>query len=306
MKTYRSTSGYVGIGTVTPASALDVSSPSPGAGVIANFRNNNSDVFITSAMSPGDWNYLTKPSDNGIFWTDQSNNTNSSSGFVIAPWLHSNTGIRIDATGAVSIAVNTSNPNTFWTTYASSPYPSPFGYNPNVGWTVPLIIPNGGAIRTASTGPLGRYLGFGMVDGAILSGESSTTYTTGWYWIIQGDASSTTPACYPMTLIMDGSGNATLTVSQNAWQDYVFNDDYKLMSIEEKEAYYKTNKHLPGIDPASIVEKQGLNINKNISGMLQNIEEDRLDITKLYNIIQQQQKEIEELTKKLDSLKQQK
>jgi hypothetical protein len=60
---------------------------------------------------------------------------------------------------------------------------------------------------------------------------------------------------------------------------------------------------LPGIDPASVVEKKGLNINKNISGILQNVEEDRLDITALYKIIQQQQKEIDELKKIIQSEK---
>jgi hypothetical protein len=294
------TPGYVGIATTTPVCQLDVNgSGTVTAGRIANFSNSTSSVYINTLIpNAGDWNYLTQANDNGIFWDDGSGGGNTNSGFVIAPHTGSYAGIRIDAAGATTFNTDGS---LLWTTYTTTPYPAATS-NTNGGWTVPITIPNGSVIRTATTsatqysdGTTGRYLGFGMVD----NDEYSTT--TGWYWIIQSNTSSSIPACYPMTLLMDVNGNAILTVSQNAWQDYVFNDNYKPMSIEEKELYYKTNKHLPGIDPACVVEKKGLNINKNISGMLQNLEEDRLDITKLYDIIKQQQKEIEELKEEIQN-----
>ena len=65
-----------------------------------------------------------------------------------------------------------------------------------------------------------------------------------------------------MTLTLDQSGNATLTVSQNGWCDYIFEPNYKPMSIEEKENYYIANKHLPGIDPAATIQEKGLAINQ--------------------------------------------
>jgi len=196
----------------------------------------------------------------------------------------------------VNGTINAQASSALWTTSTGSPY-APATSNTNGGWEIPMIIPNGGAIRTASTGSSGgHYLGFGMVDEA----------TTGWYWMAEGTSGNTATACYPMTLLMDINGSATLTVSQNGWCDYVFNNGYTPMSIVEKENYYKTYKHLPGIDPDNIVRTKGLNINKNMEGMLKNIEEDRLDITKLYDIIKQQQKEIEELKNKLNSIQVQK
>jgi len=255
------------------------------AGVTTSLLHSGSAVLLTTKMLSGDFNYLSQTNDNGIFWTDNSGTFNGSSGFVIAPWANSGIGIRIDASGNTSVngVVIANGNSSLWTTSVSSPYP-PATSNTHGGWIVPLTIPNGAAIRTASNSN-GHYLGLGMVDGA----------TTGWYWVAEGTSDNTATACYPMTLLLDGSGNATLTVSQNGWCDYVFDKEYKIMSIEEKENYYKTYKHLPGIDPDNIVKTKGLNVNKNIEGMLKNIEEDRIDITKLYDVIKQQQKEIEEL-----------
>jgi hypothetical protein len=41
------------------------------------------------------------------------------------------------------------------------------------------------------------------------------------------------------------------------WPDYVFGNDYNLMSLRELELYIKTHKHLPGIPSAAEVEEQG-------------------------------------------------
>jgi hypothetical protein len=75
------------------------------------------------------------------------------------------------------------------------------------------------------------------------------------------------------------------------------------MTIEEKEKFYLQNKHLPGIDPTSVVSKKGLNVNKNLVGILQNVEEDRLDISSLYKLIEKQNAEIEELKSALKEMK---
>jgi len=44
------------------------------------------------------------------------------------------------------------------------------------------------------------------------------------------------------------------------WADYVFADDYKLMTLKEVEKFITTNKHLPGVDSASELSKNGLDI----------------------------------------------
>lgn len=286
-------------GSGSIANGLTVNTTSS-AGLTASFLNTqhnaNSAVFVAENMAGWDYNHLTQTNDNGIFWADNYGVGNTASGLVIAPWANAPVGIRIDASGNTSVnGVIIANGNSsLWTTSTGSTY-TPATSNTNGGWTVPITIPNGSAIRIASNSN-GHYLGFGMVD----------ENTTGWYWMVESTSDNTATACYPMTLLMDVNGNAVLTVSQNGWCDYVFSNTYKPMSIEEKESYYKTYKHLPGIDPESTVHEKGLNITKNMTGMLQNLEEDRLDITKLYDIIKQQQKEIEELKNKLNSMQQQK
>lgn len=72
------------------------------------------------------------------------------------------------------------------------------------------------------------------------------------------------------------------------WSDFVFNDDYKLMPINQVASYVKANKHLPEIPSATDVAKDGIDVADMDSKLLQKIEE-----LTLYVI--QQQKEIDEL-----------
>lgn len=82
--------------------------------------------------------------------------------------------------------------------------------------------------------------------------------------------------------------------------DFVFADDYKKMSWQEKELFCKTKKHLPNVDPAAVMEKEGLDVSKNFSGLLQNVEENRLDITELFEKYEQLQMQYSELNKKYE------
>jgi hypothetical protein len=45
--------------------------------------------------------------------------------------------------------------------------------------------------------------------------------------------------------------------SATYWPDYVFENDYNLMTLRELEQYVTANKHLPGIPSAAEVEKKG-------------------------------------------------
>ena len=85
-----------------------------------------------------------------------------------------------------------------------------------------------------------------------------------------------------------------------AWPDYVFADDYKLKSLEETEAFIKTNKHLPNMPAAAVVEKDGYDIGDMQKRMMEKIEELTLHLIEANKSIKQQQIEIENLKKKLD------
>jgi hypothetical protein len=65
------------------------------------------------------------------------------------------------------------------------------------------------------------------------------------------------------------------------WADYVFAADYKLMPLKEVEKFVITNKHLPGIDSASELSKNGLDIAEMQSKQMEKIEELTLYLKKL-------------------------
>jgi len=78
--------------------------------------------------------------------------------------------------------------------------------------------------------------------------------------------------------------------------DYVFDEDYELMSLKELEDFINKYSHLPEIPAASDLEKEGMNLKKMNLLYLKKIEE-------LTLYILQQKKQIEELQKEIDALK---
>jgi hypothetical protein len=74
------------------------------------------------------------------------------------------------------------------------------------------------------------------------------------------------------------------------WPDYVFEKNYQLPSIRSLQNYIETNKHLPNIPAAKLVEKDGLSLGDMQTRMMEKIEELTLYIIDL-------QKQIDELKK---------
>ncbi|MBX2909933.1 MAG: hypothetical protein KF706_09895 [Chitinophagales bacterium] len=80
-------------------------------------------------------------------------------------------------------------------------------------------------------------------------------------------------------LAVDGEIQARqVTVQTLDWSDYVFDDDYKLLSLEEIESFVKTNKHLPGIPSEQEVLTNGINLGEMNKLLLQKIEELTLQV----------------------------
>lgn len=77
-----------------------------------------------------------------------------------------------------------------------------------------------------------------------------------------------------------------VTIDGANWADYVFKSDYPLMPLNEVEAYYETNHHLPEVPSAADLDAKGLDIAGMESILLKKIEELTLYIVK-------QQKEID-------------
>ena len=69
--------------------------------------------------------------------------------------------------------------------------------------------------------------------------------------------------------------------AENGWADYVFDEDYVLMPIDELEAFIKKNKHLPGVPSAAEVVKEGIDLAEMNKILLEKIEELTLRIIEL-------------------------
>ena len=98
-------------------------------------------------------------------------------------------------------------------------------------------------------------------------------------------------------LIINGRmiSEEVLIQNSNSWPDYVFDESYSLMPLEELEKSIQENHHLPNIPPAKELEENGVPVGEIQIKMMEKIEE-----LTLYVI--QQQKEINALKKKLDQI----
>lgn len=87
------------------------------------------------------------------------------------------------------------------------------------------------------------------------------------------------------------------------WADYVFAKDYKLMPLKEVETFVNANKHLPGIDSAEELAKNGIDVAEMQSKQMEKIEELTLYIIDQDKKIDAQSKAIEKNSKEIEELK---
>jgi len=80
------------------------------------------------------------------------------------------------------------------------------------------------------------------------------------------------------------------------WPDYVFTDEYELMSLTQLESFIQVNNHLPNIPSADEIKDSGLEVGDMQKRMMEKIEE-----LTLYII--QQQKEIDALKGEIETLR---
>jgi len=135
-----------------------------------------------------------------------------------------------------------------------------------------LFLSNNGSIGINTNTPTAQL----SVNGNVLIGDATTTLPAGYKLYVQ-------------TGILTEKVKVAV-VNSTDWADYVFNEDYKLPSISELEAFVKANKHLPNVPSAAEVVKDGIDMAKMDAKLLEKIEELSLYIIEL-------KKDITELTK---------
>lgn len=87
-----------------------------------------------------------------------------------------------------------------------------------------------------------------------------------------------------------------INVEMDNAADYVFEEGYDLKSLDEVEAFVKSNKHLPGVPSASQFKENGMNVSEMSNLLLEKVEELTLHLIRL-------QKEVEQLREENKALK---
>lgn len=102
-------------------------------------------------------------------------------------------------------------------------------------------------------------------------------------------------------LAVNGSVHAkSIDVDMIGWPDYVFKQDYKLISLNELESFIATNKHLPGIPSQIDIESKGkINLGETQALLLQKIEELTLYLIEIKKENEILKKDIEQLQEKM-------
>ncbi len=81
------------------------------------------------------------------------------------------------------------------------------------------------------------------------------------------------------------------------WADFVFEDDYNLMPLQELDSYIQKNKHLPEIPTTEEVEENGISVGEMNAKLLQKIEELTLYLIEKDKEVNELRNEINELNK---------
>jgi hypothetical protein len=117
-----------------------------------------------------------------------------------------------------------------------------------------------------------------------------------------GIGTSTVPA--GVRLAVDGKllcEEVEVQLSQD-WPDYVFEDDYAIMPLDELERTIRRQKHLPGIPSATKVKAEGIAVGAMQASLLEKVEELTLYVIQLNDRIDETQSENRALRQQLAAL----
>lgn len=88
----------------------------------------------------------------------------------------------------------------------------------------------------------------------------------------------------------------------STWPDYVFGEDYKLLPLQELEAYVKMHNHLPDVPSAEEVAKEGVDVGEMNKILLQKIEELTLHVIEQDRRNREQEEQIKSLKESIEKL----
>jgi hypothetical protein len=136
--------------------------------------------------------------------------------------------------------------------------------------------------------------------------------TTNWAGYFAGDAyvssdlriGTTTQATgYSLSVNGKVACEEVLVEDLVNWPDYVFAEDYNLMSLEELEQNIQKNNHLPGLPSAAEIEEDGLMLGDMQKRMVEKLEELTLYTIEQGKLISELKQRMEQLEKENANLK---
>jgi hypothetical protein len=276
-------------------------------------------IWLVPNLSGGGYNPLAQNGDAGIIFRNQNQNA-ANAGLVIAPHNSLNVGLRIapdgnvgvgnglpqyklDVAGIVNATEYRLNGSLLaqWQNGTGNDIYYDAG-NVGIGTSTPIAPlhvagPGNVHIDISTTDPsFNSYMRL-MAITSNNRNEAQIQYV--------GRFSFVEPLSGTVRMTIDENGTVhckKLRVS-TTWSDFVFDENYQRMSYDEKRNFYKINKHLPNVPSAKEIETDGLDIGNVMKGIMQNVEEDRLDITELFIRMEKLEKQNEELKKEIIDLK---
>jgi hypothetical protein len=140
--------------------------------------------------------------------------------------------------------------------------------------------------------------GIGKVLVSDAAGNATWQIPGGGSWVVSGSninyslggvsiGTSILPANYKMAVAGKNIAEEIVVKLQNTWPDYVFEEDYKLLSLEKLQLFISQHKHLPGIPTATEVKANGVSVGEMNTLLLKKIEELTLHVIELKGEIDQ-------------------
>lgn len=196
--------------------------------------------------------------------------------------------------------------------YAQGGYRGVFGFGDGTTYSGGVV-----GVYGYSTGSAGlRYgvYGYGYNSGGEAVGvygyASGTTaswagYFAGSTYVSSDLRVATTSAATGYAVSVNGKIACEEVLVQDAasWPDYVFDDNYNLMSLEDLEKSINKNNHLPGLPAAKEVEDNGFELADMQRKVLEKVEELTLYTIEQDKQIRRLQQEMEDLKKENTSLR---
>ncbi|MGB0521986.1 MAG: hypothetical protein ACPGJS_03455 [Flammeovirgaceae bacterium] len=305
--------GKVGLSAWTPSARLQVeagSSGSPAENGIYLYQSNTNQHAIISARvnTNGSGDPFVSYDVNGESgWSTGLDNNDGNKFKIAESWssLSSNTRFTIERGGEVGIGT---------TSPAAKLHVNGAGYfNGHVSFTPG----HGRGIRFWNSDEYKIHMGnsaeykYGPVqDYSIkMNMNNDAQGDRGWTWGVVG---ATPIAALSMRGNMrikgsfEAEGNITASnviVSVSSFPDYVFAEDYQLLSLEEINQYIQENKHLPNIPAAAEIEKEGMDVGKLNVLLTEKVEELTLYTIQQNEQLKTQEAQLNQQQAQMDQLK---